>query len=164
MQMTQDLEQISHVAIVTGGNRGIGYEVCKELSMSGCHVVLTSSNEEEGKKAVASLHAHDKISYHKLDVTDLNDISCLKGWILKKYGRLDILINNAGIYLDEDVSVFEVDEKIVQETLAANFYGAFHMCRAFVPIMKQNGYGPTVALQIQKSNSLVKYWFYYDIT
>lgn len=81
------MDQISHVAIVTGGNRGIGYVVCKELSMSGCHVVLTSSNEEEGKKAVASLHAHDKISYHKIDVTDINDISCLKRWILKKYGR-----------------------------------------------------------------------------
>ena len=125
MEITQDLEQISHVAIVTGGNRGIGYEVCKELSMSGCRVVLTSRNEEEGKKAIASLHAHENISYHKLDVTDINDITGLKGWILKKYGRLDILINNAGIYLDEGVSVFEVEEKIVQETLAANFYGDF---------------------------------------
>lgn len=132
--MTQDLEEISRVAIVTGGNRGIGYEVCKELSKSGCRVVLTSRNEVEGKKAVASLPAHDNISYHKLNVTDIKDISCLREWILKKYGRLDILINNAGIYLDEGVSVFEVDEKIVQETLDANFYGAFHMCRAFVQL------------------------------
>lgn len=46
--------------------------------------------------------------------------------------------------MDEGVSVFEVDEKIVQETLAANFYGAFHICRAFVPIMKENGYGRIV--------------------
>lgn len=144
MQITQQLEQISHVSIVTGGNRGIGYEVCKELSISGCRVVLTSRNEEEGKKAKASLHAHDNISYHKLDVTDISDISSLKGWILKKYERLDILINNAGIHLDDGVSVFEVNEKIVQETLAANFYGAFHMCRAFVPIMIQNGYGRIV--------------------
>lgn len=75
MKINQDLEQISRVAIVTGGNRGIGYEICKELSMSGCHVVLTSRNEEEGRKVIASLHAHDKISYHKLDVTDINDIS-----------------------------------------------------------------------------------------
>jgi NAD(P)-dependent dehydrogenase (short-subunit alcohol dehydrogenase family) len=143
MHITQDLKQISHVAIVTGGNRGIGYEVCKDLSMSGCRVVLTSRNEEEGKKAIASLHAPDNISYHKLDVTDI-DISRLKEWILKKYGRLDILINNAGIYLDEGVSVFEVDEKIVQETFAANFYGAFHMCMAFVPIMRENGYSRIV--------------------
>lgn len=51
MQIAQDLKQIGHVAIVTGGNHGIGYEICKELSMSGCLVVLTSRNEE-GKKVL----------------------------------------------------------------------------------------------------------------
>src|SRR6185503_17946490 len=134
------MEQISRVAIVTGGNRGIGYEVCTELSKSGCSVVLTSRNEMDGKNAIVSLHDHD-ITYYKLDVTDIKDISHLRDWILKTYGRLDILINNAGIYLDEGVSVFEVDEKIIHETLAINFYGVFRMCKAFVPIMKQNGYG-----------------------
>jgi NAD(P)-dependent dehydrogenase (short-subunit alcohol dehydrogenase family) len=138
------LEQSGHVAIVTGGNRGIGYEICKELSMSGCRVVLTSRNEKDGQKAVAALRDHDNIAYHKLNVTNSADIASLRDWILKTYGRLDILINNAGVYLDEGVSVFDVDEKIVQETLAVNFYGAFHMCRAFVPIMKQNGYGRIV--------------------
>ena len=131
------------VAIVTGGNRGIGYEVCKELSNSGCKVVLTSRNEVDGKNATALLN-NENITYHKLDVTDIKDISYLRDWILKTYGRLDILINNAGIYLDEGVSVFEVDEKIIEETLAVNFYGAFQMCKAFVPIMKQNGYGRIV--------------------
>ena len=134
----------TRVAIVTGGNRGIGYEVCKELSGAGCSVVLTSRNEIDGKNAIVSIHDHDNISYHKLDVTNIKDISYLRDWILKTYGRLDILINNAGIYLDEGVSVFEVDEKIIHETLAVNFYGAFQMCKAFVPIMKQNGYGRIV--------------------
>jgi NAD(P)-dependent dehydrogenase (short-subunit alcohol dehydrogenase family) len=138
------LEQSGHVAIVTGGNRGIGYEICKELSMSGFRVVLTSRNEKDGQKAVAALRDHDNIAYHKLNVTNSADIASLRDWILKTCGRVDILINNAGVYLDEGVSVFDVDEKIVQETLAVNFYGAFHMCRAFVPIMKQNGYGRIV--------------------
>jgi NAD(P)-dependent dehydrogenase (short-subunit alcohol dehydrogenase family) len=138
------MEQRSRVAIVTGANRGIGYEICKELSKTGCSVVLTSRNEVDGKKAISSLNEYDNIVYHKLDVTDINDISDLRDWILKTYGRLDILINNAGIYLDEAVSVIEVDEKIIQETLAVNFYGAFRMCKAFVPVMKQNGYGRIV--------------------
>jgi NAD(P)-dependent dehydrogenase (short-subunit alcohol dehydrogenase family) len=138
------MEQRSRVAIVTGANRGIGYEICKELSKSGCSVVLTSRNEVDGKNAISSLNEYDNIVYHKLDVTDINDISDLRDWILKTYGRLDILINNAGIYLDEGVSVFEVDEKIIQETLAVNFYGALRMCKAFVPVMKQNGYGRIV--------------------
>lgn len=138
------MEQNKRVAIVTGGNRGIGYEVCKELSKADCRVVLTSRNEEDGKKALDSLDDHDNVVYHKLDVTDIKDISRLRQWILKMYGRVDILVNNAGIYLDDGVSVFEVDEKIVQETMAANFYGAFRMCRSFVPLMKQNGYGRIV--------------------
>jgi NAD(P)-dependent dehydrogenase (short-subunit alcohol dehydrogenase family) len=134
------LEQLKRVAIVTGGNRGIGYEICKQLSKADCRVVLTSRNEEDGKKALDSLDNHDNVVYHKLDVTDIKDISGLRQWILKMYGRVDILVNNAGIYLDDGVSVFEVDEKIVQETMAANFYGAFRMCRSFVPLMKQNSY------------------------
>src|SRR5919108_5894650 len=133
----------SRVAIVTGGNRGIGYEVCKELSKSGCKVVLTSRNEMDGKNAIATLNS-DNIAYHRLDVTNIKDISFLRDWILKTYGRVDILINNAGIYLDEGVSVFDLDEKIISETLAVNFYGAFQMCKAFVPFMKQNRYGRIV--------------------
>lgn len=133
-----------HVAIVTGGNRGIGHEICKELSRAGCYVVLTSRNEEEGRRAVAKLDHHDNVAFRRLDVTDSKDIVSLRDWILKTYGRVDILINNAGVYLDEGVSVFDVDENIMHDTLAVNFYGAFHMCRAFVPIMRQNGYGRIV--------------------
>ena len=133
-----------HVAIVTGGNRGIGHEICKELSRAGCNVVLTSRNEEEGRRAVAKLDHHDNVRFRRLDVTDSKDIASLRDWILKTYGRVDILINNAGVYLDEGVSVFNVDENIMHDTLAVNFYGAFHMCRAFVPIMRQNGYGRIV--------------------
>ncbi len=132
------------VAIVTGGNRGIGHEICKELSGAGCNVVLTSRNEEEGRRAVAKLHHNDTVAYRRLDVTDSKDIASLRDWILKTYGRVDILINNAGVYLDEGVSVFDVDENIMQDTFAVNFYGAFHMCRAFVPLMRQNGYGRIV--------------------
>jgi NAD(P)-dependent dehydrogenase (short-subunit alcohol dehydrogenase family) len=133
-----------HVAIVTGGNRGIGHEICKELSRAGCNVVLTSRNEQEGRRAVAKLHHNDNVAYRRLDVTDSKDIASLRDWILKTYGRVDILINNAGVYLDEGVSVFDVDENIMQDTIAVNFYGSFHMCRAFVPIMRQNGYGRIV--------------------
>jgi NAD(P)-dependent dehydrogenase (short-subunit alcohol dehydrogenase family) len=133
-----------YVAIVTGGNRGIGYEICMELSRVGCNVVLTSRNEQEGRRAASKLQHHDNVVFRRLDVTDSKDISSLRDWILKTYGRVDILINNAGVYLDEGVSVFDVDENIMQDTLAVNFYGAFHMCRAFVPIMRQNGYGRIV--------------------
>jgi NAD(P)-dependent dehydrogenase (short-subunit alcohol dehydrogenase family) len=139
------LKQDNRVAVVTGGNRGIGFELCKELSKVGFSVVLTSRDEEQGKQAVAKLSSDKKnIVYHKLDVTNGKDIESLRDWILKMYGKVDILINNAGIYLDEGTSVFNVDEKIVKQTLDVNFYGAFNMCRALVPIMRQNGYGRIV--------------------
>jgi NAD(P)-dependent dehydrogenase (short-subunit alcohol dehydrogenase family) len=133
-----------YIAIVTGGNRGIGYEICKELARVGCKVVLTCRNDAEGRRALSKLNSGDKIVFHKLDVTDTNEIELLRNWIVATYGRLDILINNAGVYLDEGVSVFDVDEKIMRDTLEVNFYGAFHMCRTFVPLMRKNGYGRIV--------------------
>jgi NAD(P)-dependent dehydrogenase (short-subunit alcohol dehydrogenase family) len=139
------LKQNRPVAVVTGGNRGIGFEICKELSKVGCRVILTSRDEGHGKQAAAKLGADKKnIVYHKLDVTDSKDIETLRDWILKKYGRVDILINNAGIYLDEGTSVFNVNEKIVKETFDVNFYGAFNMCKILVPIMRKNDYGRIV--------------------
>ena len=63
-----------HIAIVTGGNRGIGYEVCKELARIGCGVVLTCRNEVEGRRALSKLDSGDKIVFHKLDVTDTKEI------------------------------------------------------------------------------------------
>ncbi len=132
------------IALVTGGNRGIGYEICKELAHVGCHVILTSRNEEDGRRAVAKLDSGDKIVFRKLDITDIEEIEALRDWIVDTYGRLDILINNAGVYLDEGVSVFDVGEKTMRDSLEVNFYGAFHLCRAFVPVMRKNGYGRIV--------------------
>lgn len=132
------------IALVTGGNRGIGYEICKELAGIGCHVILTSRNEEDGRRAVAKLDSGDKIVFRKLDITDTEEIEALRNWIVDTYGRLDILINNAGVYLDEGVSVFNVGEKTMRDTLEVNFYGAFNLCRAFVPVMRKNGYSRIV--------------------
>jgi NAD(P)-dependent dehydrogenase (short-subunit alcohol dehydrogenase family) len=132
------------IALVTGGNRGIGYEICKELALAGCHVILASRNEVDGRSAVSKLGFGEKIVFHELDVADAKSIEALYDWVVNNFSRLDILINNAGIYLDEGVSVFDVDEKVMRDTMEVNFYGAFNLCRAFVPLMKKNGYGRIV--------------------
>jgi NAD(P)-dependent dehydrogenase (short-subunit alcohol dehydrogenase family) len=132
------------IALVTGGNRGIGYEVCRELARLGCQVVLTSRNEVDGQRATTKLDSEDKIVFRKLDVTNKDEIEGLRNWIVNTYRRLDMLINNAGVYLDEGVSVFDVEEKTMRDTLEVNFYGAFHLCRAFVPLMRKSGYGRIV--------------------
>ncbi|MGI0033051.1 MAG: SDR family NAD(P)-dependent oxidoreductase [Nitrososphaeraceae archaeon] len=72
------------IAIVTGGNRGVGYETCGELARLGCLVVLTCRNEVEGQHAVSKLGSDD-IVFHKLDVIDTKEIEALRDWIVKTY-------------------------------------------------------------------------------
>ncbi|HEY7108133.1 MAG TPA: SDR family oxidoreductase [Nitrososphaeraceae archaeon] len=133
-----------YVALVTGGNRGIGYATCNELLQLGCQVVLTSRNKTSGRNAVARLDAGDNVAFHKLDVTNVEEIEELYDWIVNRYRRLDILINNAAVYLDEGISLFNLEEKTMRDTLETNFYGAFHLCRVFIPLMSKNEYGRIV--------------------
>lgn len=130
------------VAVVTGGNRGIGFETCRQLSRTGIQVILTSRDEKKGLQAVEFLGAEGiEVGFHQLDVTDSDSIKRLKSDILNDYNKLDILVNNAGIYIDRGMSVFDVPLDLMQETLETNFYGPLKLCRAFVPRMRENGYG-----------------------
>ncbi|XP_049351849.1 uncharacterized protein LOC125816305 [Solanum verrucosum] len=97
--------QSTRYAVVTGGNKGIGYETCKQLLASkGVVVVLTSRDEKRGIEAIERLkkesnitNNNDQILFHQLDVMDPASISSLVDFINTKFGRLDILVNNAGV-------------------------------------------------------------------
>lgn len=138
-------QTIRKVAIVTGANRGIGLETCRQLSQRGILAVLTSRDEAKGIEAVEKLHQEvGEIIYHQLDVTDADSIARLRDFIEQNFHQLDILVNNAGVFLDRGESVFAVDINIIQDTLETNFYGALNLCRAFVPLMRQQNYGRIV--------------------
>jgi NAD(P)-dependent dehydrogenase (short-subunit alcohol dehydrogenase family) len=77
-------------------------------------------------------------------VTDPDGVEELHDWIAEKYGRLDVLVNNAGVFQEEDKSVLRVPLDVVRATMEINFYGALYLCQAFVPMMKQRGYGRVV--------------------
>lgn len=133
------------VAIVTGGNRGIGFETCRQLSRNGIQVILTSRDEKKGLQAADSLRSEGfEVGYYPLDVTDSDSISELKTYALSNHHAVDILVNNAGIYIDRGMSVFEVPINLIQETMKTNFYAPLNLCRAFVPRMQENGYGRVV--------------------
>ncbi|HKV45689.1 MAG TPA: SDR family oxidoreductase [bacterium] len=133
------------IALVTGANRGIGFEVCRQLAVAGLHVVLTSRDPVKGRHAADRLRAEGReVSDESLDVTDPRSVARLLGAVRGRFGRLDVLINNAGVYLDEDVRVFDLDVAVMRTTLEVNFYGPLAMCRAFVPLMKAHGYGRVV--------------------
>lgn len=133
------------IAIVTGANRGIGFETCRQLSQKGILTILTSRNEADGKAAVASLiNEGGDLIYHQLDVSDSGSIERLKAFVNDNFYQCDILVNNAGVFLDRSVSIFELSTLTLQDTLEINFLGALNMCREFLPMMQKSGYGRIV--------------------
>jgi NAD(P)-dependent dehydrogenase (short-subunit alcohol dehydrogenase family) len=136
---------MKQIAIVTGANRGIGFETCRQLSQLGILTILTSRDEAKGLSASSSLRKEgNEVIYHQLDVTENESISQLYTFVDDTYGQLDILVNNAGIYIDRGISVFNLSEEILHETMETNFVGVLKMCQAFVPLMRRRGYGRIV--------------------
>jgi len=92
------LRFIFRVAVVTGGNRGIGLEICRQLASKGVTVVLTARDQKRGADAVKTLGAHglSNVVFHQLEVGDLSSAR-LADFIREQYGKLDILVNNAGV-------------------------------------------------------------------
>ena len=139
---------ITRVAVVTGGNRGIGFEICRQLAQQGIGVVLTSRDAKKGEAACKTLRdAGLPVEFHKLDVTSVRGISALTAYLEKQYSRLDILVNNAGVLLDPKGSRF-MNSRIetYRETLETNLFGPLLLCQALVPLMQKNGYGRIVNL------------------
>lgn len=137
------------IAVVTGGNRGIGLEICRQLARrEDLHVVLTSRDVAKGQAAVAQLAAEGlEVTAFQLDTTSAADISALAAWLQTTYGRVDILVNNAGVLLDQQRgqgSVFAAELDTIKETMDSNVYGPLLLCQALVPLMKENGYGRIV--------------------
>jgi NAD(P)-dependent dehydrogenase (short-subunit alcohol dehydrogenase family) len=135
------------VALVTGGNRGIGLEICRQLGRRGdIHVVLTARNEAKGKAAAARLRENGAdVEFRGLDVTSEKDIRALVDWLAASHGRCDILVNNAGIVADPRGSRV-LDSKLAtyRETLDTNLLGPLLLAQALVPLMKKNRYGRIV--------------------
>ncbi|MHA2258236.1 MAG: SDR family oxidoreductase [Promethearchaeota archaeon] len=129
-------------ALVTGANRGIGLEICHQLAKEGFIVILTARDEAKGKEAVDKLEKLGlKVDFHQLDVTDTNSINEVVMYIGNKFGKLDVLVNNAGISIDRGKSILNVDMDTVRETMETNFIGPFKLIQALVPFLKESGDG-----------------------
>jgi NAD(P)-dependent dehydrogenase (short-subunit alcohol dehydrogenase family) len=90
------------IALVTGGNRGLGYETCRQLAQLGLKVLLGARDSSKGNSATYQLNENDghDIMFYQLDVSDQNSISSIVKEIDKEFGRLDVLVNNAAILYD----------------------------------------------------------------
>ncbi len=134
------------IAVVTGANRGIGFEICRQLAAKGISVVLTSRDEAKGRMAVAQLRSQGlEIEFYQLDVTDTSGIQRLGGFLARKYGAADILVNNAGIMADaKGTGMLGVPLQIIRTTMETNVYGPLTLCRELVPLMRKKNYGRIV--------------------
>ncbi|MCI5058743.1 MAG: SDR family oxidoreductase [Flavobacteriales bacterium] len=130
------------VALVTGANRGIGFEIAKGLVKSGIKTILTARDDEAGLQAVQRIDS-ELISFFRLDIANNNDFNRLKSFI-EPLESLDILINNAAINYDTWHSVSDADLENVKETLETNLLGTWRMIHAVLPKMKQKGFGRIV--------------------
>jgi NAD(P)-dependent dehydrogenase (short-subunit alcohol dehydrogenase family) len=131
------------LALVTGANRGIGLAVVKGLLNKGISVILTSRTISDGQKAVEEI-ASDHLFYHQLDVNNEASVQALFTYVKDTFGKLDILINNAGINYDTWQEVTNADLGTVEETLQTNLLGPWRMSQTFLPLMQQNNYGRIV--------------------
>lgn len=133
------------VALVTGGNRGIGYELVKQLALNGFHVILASRDPEMGRRAVQTLaESNLDVSFVGMDVDDPKSIRQASITVNERYGKVDVLINNAGVYVDGNETLMNQEPSILEKTMATNFFGAYHAIRSFLPLMEKQGYGRIV--------------------
>jgi NAD(P)-dependent dehydrogenase (short-subunit alcohol dehydrogenase family) len=130
------------VALVSGGNRGIGLEICRQLAESGIAVILGSRDEEGGREAAESLPGN--VVAHQLDVADEESVDRLASFVEEEFGRLDILVNNAGISNDEGQRGVDADLYRVREALETNLLGAWRLCEVAIPLMRRHDYGRIV--------------------
>ena len=109
------------IGLVTEANRGIGFEICRQLGQRGLQVLLTARNAERGRLAAQALTDEGlDVQFHPLDVTDPDSVSALGAVVEQDFGTLDVLINNAAIYPDSGVSVFDISLALLRDTFAVN--------------------------------------------
>ena len=170
INLFNDMED-KKIALVTGANKGIGFEACRQLAKNGFKVILTSRDEKKGKNASERLKNEGlDIVYHQLDVADDGSMKNIFGFVKKEFEKLDVLVNNAGVLLENtdmsdekinkfafspedygldpdffpELSIFKVSDNTYKKTLNVNLFGALRTARAFIPLMIRNNYGRVV--------------------
>jgi carbonyl reductase 1 len=118
------------IAVVTGANRGLGLEACRQLSQRGLRVVLTARDLHNAEEAALGLPG---VEPAQLDVTSPSSVDAFARFAEQRLGTLTTLVNNAG------VSLKGFDQRVVQGTLAVNFFGALHVTQALLPLVVDGG-------------------------
>lgn len=134
------------IALVTGANRGIGFEIARQLAQKGSFVLIGARDLARGERAAVQLREEgfDARSV-ALDVTDEASIQRAARWIDAEFGRLDILVNNAGIAIDDQAPSL-VSTGVLRQTYETNFFGPVAVTQAMVPLLRKSSAGRIVNL------------------
>ncbi|PYQ48650.1 MAG: short-chain dehydrogenase [Acidobacteria bacterium] len=130
------------IALVTGSSRGIGHEVARQLAARGYRIIVTSRKTDAAGKAAAKIGP--TALAHALDTSDPKSIDAIGQFVEKEVGRLDVLVNNAAILLDEGKNIVDVEPREFEETWRANTLGPFLMTRRLAPLLRKSGHGRIV--------------------
>jgi NAD(P)-dependent dehydrogenase (short-subunit alcohol dehydrogenase family) len=135
----------SQVAVITGANRGIGLETARQLLARGYRVALTGRDLAALDRARHGLGAlADHAISERLDVTDPSTIVAASQSIQARWGRVDVLVNNAAVLLGEGASALSIPTDTYRQTFETNVFGVIETCRVFVPGMADRQYGRVV--------------------
>jgi NAD(P)-dependent dehydrogenase (short-subunit alcohol dehydrogenase family) len=141
------------VAVVSGGNRGLGLQIVRRLAERGMRVVMGTRSVEHGRVAVELLgDLAERVAVRQLDITDQQSVDRLAAWVRGQLGRCDVLVNNAAVLLDDDGGAASADLSVVRTTMETNLLGTWRLTQAIVPLMRAHRYGRVVNVSTQLGN------------
>ena len=145
MKTTKHKEKAGPIALVTGANRGLGFEIARQLLARGLRVVLTGRDEAATSRALEALGAAGKNALAvRLDVTDPASIAAARRTAEERLGPVDVVVNNAAVLIHETDEPLSIPRDAFRTTFDTNLFGAIEVCRVFVPRMAERGYGRVV--------------------
>lgn len=137
--MTETADQ-TPIALVTGGARGLGVEICRQLAQAGMQVWCAARDLERAERVARSLRADGDVRAARLDVS--RDASVVE--LAARLDRLDVLVNNAAIDYDTDARALTIELERVRRDLETNLFGAWRMAQAFGDLLRASGHGRLV--------------------
>jgi NAD(P)-dependent dehydrogenase (short-subunit alcohol dehydrogenase family) len=136
--MSNQHDQHQRSVLITGANRGIGLGTAKQLAVRGFHVIVAARNQASGGQAVQTIRVSGgKATFLPLDVSNSDSVRDAAHRYAEISESLDVLINNAGIYPDEGLTILTIPRDRMAETLQTNTFGALEVTQAFMPFLRQ---------------------------
>jgi NAD(P)-dependent dehydrogenase (short-subunit alcohol dehydrogenase family) len=126
-------------ALITGANKGIGYEVARQLAAKGFHVFVGARNRKAGSRAADEIAKRSgRANFLQIDVADSDSVTAAAHEFAKTADHLDVLVNNAGIIADGDDGILKISDEVMRKTLETNTLGALRVTRAFAPLLAKS--------------------------